>query len=36
MLNWNMTTEIEKKDRIVNRVKLKIAEIEIAEIKECL
>ena len=35
-LNQNMTAEIEKYDRIINRVKLKIAEIKTAEIMECL
>ena len=35
-LNWNLTAEIEKRDRIINYIKLKIAEVKTAEIKECL
>ena len=31
-----MTAEIEIKDRIINRVKSKIAEMETAQIEECL
>ena len=31
-----MTAEIEKRDRIKNRVKLKIVEIETMEFEECL
>ena len=30
-----MTAEIEKRYRIINRIKLKIMEIETAEIEEC-
>ena len=35
-LNRNMTVEIKKIYRIINRVKSKIAKIETAKIKECL
>ena len=35
-VNRNMTAEIEKRDRIINHVKSKIAEIETADIEECL
>ena len=31
----NMTAEIEKTERIINRVKSKIAESETAKIEEC-
>ena len=34
-LNQNITAEIKKRYRIINHVKLKVAEIETAEIKEC-
>jgi hypothetical protein len=35
-LNQNMTAEIQKMDRIINRVKSKIADVQTAEIEECL
>ena len=34
-LNQNITAEIKKRYRIINRVKSKVAEIETAEIEEC-